>query len=122
MRLVRLSEGDLSRANDATCRPTPLATTNDLANGVVTAEVDIAAAGGSATLVAVFSQRDKASHNYGLLAIYGDANNRGTFATMFTNVSGDPLLVQVTQDWLNEFERVQWILRLSPRLRSLHGD
>lgn len=34
----------------------------------------------------------------------------------------DPLLAQVTQDWLNEFERVQWILRLSPRLRQAHGD
>jgi hypothetical protein len=37
-------------------------------------------------------------------------------------VTGDPLLVQVTQDWLNEFERVQWLLRLSPRLRQKHGD
>ncbi len=37
-------------------------------------------------------------------------------------VSGDPLLAQVTQDWLDEFERVQWILRLSPRLRQKHGD
>jgi len=36
--------------------------------------------------------------------------------------SGDPLLAQVTQDWLNEFERVQWLLRLSPRLRKIHGD
>jgi len=36
--------------------------------------------------------------------------------------AGDPLLVQVTQDWLNEFERVQWLLRLSPRLRQRHGD
>jgi hypothetical protein len=36
--------------------------------------------------------------------------------------SGDPLLAQVTQDWLNEFERVQWLLRLSPRLRQKHGD
>jgi len=35
---------------------------------------------------------------------------------------GDPLLVQVTADWLNEFERVQWLLRLSPRLRQVHGD
>jgi hypothetical protein len=35
---------------------------------------------------------------------------------------GDPLLAQVSQDWLNEFERVQWLLRLSPRLRQLHGD
>ncbi|MCI0378545.1 MAG: thioredoxin family protein [Gemmataceae bacterium] len=37
-------------------------------------------------------------------------------------VSNDPLLVQVTQDWLDEFERVQWLLRLSPRLRAMHGD
>jgi thiol-disulfide isomerase/thioredoxin len=36
--------------------------------------------------------------------------------------AGDPLLAQITQDWLNEFERVQWILRLSPRLRARHGD
>jgi hypothetical protein len=32
------------------------------------------------------------------------------------------LLEAVTQDWLNEFERVQWMLRVSPRLRQLHGD
>jgi len=32
------------------------------------------------------------------------------------------LLAAVTQDWLNEFERVQLILRTSPRLRQLHGD
>ncbi len=34
----------------------------------------------------------------------------------------DPLLVNVTQDWLNEFERAQWLLRLSSRLRQIHGD
>ncbi|HEY1379014.1 MAG TPA: thioredoxin family protein [Gemmataceae bacterium] len=36
--------------------------------------------------------------------------------------AGDPLLAAVTQDWLDEFERVQWILRLSPRLRQKHRD
>jgi len=36
--------------------------------------------------------------------------------------TGDPLLAQVTQDWLDQFERAQWILRLSPRLRAKHGD
>jgi Thioredoxin len=36
-------------------------------------------------------------------------------------VPGDSLAA-VTQDWLNEFERIQWLLRLSPRLRQLHGD
>ena len=28
----------------------------------------------------------------------------------------------VTADWLAEFERAQLILRLSPRLRAMHGD
>jgi hypothetical protein len=32
------------------------------------------------------------------------------------------LLEAVTQDWLNEFERVQLLLRISPRLRQIHGD
>jgi len=26
------------------------------------------------------------------------------------------------QEWLDEFERAQWVLRLSPRLRAKHGD
>jgi hypothetical protein len=32
------------------------------------------------------------------------------------------LIDAVTQDWLNEFERAQLILRLSSRLRQKHGD
>ena len=32
------------------------------------------------------------------------------------------LLDAVTQEWLNEFERIQLMLRLSSRLRQLHGD
>jgi hypothetical protein len=32
------------------------------------------------------------------------------------------LLDQVTQEWLNEFERIQLMLRLSGRLRKLHKD
>jgi thiol-disulfide isomerase/thioredoxin len=46
----------------------------------------------------------------------------GAMCPTGVNAPGDPLLVQVTQDWLNEFERVQWLLRLSPRLRQRHGD
>jgi thiol-disulfide isomerase/thioredoxin len=34
----------------------------------------------------------------------------------------DPTQRAVVQEWLNEFERVQWVLRLSPRLRGLHKD
>lgn len=33
----------------------------------------------------------------------------------------DPVAAAVS-DWLREFERAQWILRLSPRLRKLNGD
>lgn len=34
----------------------------------------------------------------------------------------DDLGTQVVQDWLNEFERMQWMLRTSSRLRTKHGD
>jgi len=35
---------------------------------------------------------------------------------------GSALLDAVTQDWLDEFERIQLILRTSARLRKMHGD
>ncbi|MCA8994341.1 MAG: thioredoxin family protein [Planctomycetaceae bacterium] len=34
----------------------------------------------------------------------------------------DSVTPAVIQDWLNEFERIQWMLRTSTRLRNLHGD
>lgn len=34
----------------------------------------------------------------------------------------DDLTTAVVQDWLNEFERIQWMLRTSGRLREKHGD
>ena len=39
-------------------------------------------------------------------------------------VAADPVSQQaaVVADWLREVERSQWVLRLSPRLRSLHSD
>src|SRR5438105_5265033 len=36
--------------------------------------------------------------------------------------AGSAELLGVVQDWLDEVERVQWVLRLSPPLRRLHGD
>lgn len=41
-----------------------------------------------------------------------------------TGIGGEDqaLLDQVVQEWLNEFERIQLMLRLSGRLRQLHGD
>ncbi len=35
---------------------------------------------------------------------------------------GEDYLAVVTQEWLNEIERVQLLLRLSRRLRAKHGD
>ena len=35
---------------------------------------------------------------------------------------GGDELAAVVQDWVDQFERVQWLLRTSPRLRQLHGD
>ncbi|MHC4880605.1 MAG: thioredoxin family protein [Planctomycetota bacterium] len=63
---------------------------------------------------------------------YGDrtlAKYRDMAATQLgsacpTGIGGadQSLLDQVTQEWLNEFERIQLMLRLSGRLRQLHGD
>lgn len=39
-----------------------------------------------------------------------------------SGIIGSGQLTGMTADWLREFERVQWILRLSPRLRRLHND
>lgn len=40
-----------------------------------------------------------------------------------TNMDGDLERQQlVMAEWLAEFERVQWMLRVSPRLRAKHGD
>lgn len=37
-------------------------------------------------------------------------------------IGKDPLIAQVTQDWVDEFERIQLMLRTSSRLRQKHGD
>jgi len=47
-----------------------------------------------------------------------------TGPTCPTGIGGQPqsILDAVTQDWLNEFERIHWLLRTSGRLRKLHND
>ena len=40
-----------------------------------------------------------------------------------TGISNETdVLAATTADWLAEFERLQWMLRLSPRLRQRHND
>jgi hypothetical protein len=66
--------------------------------------------------VARFGERTLAKYRQMIL------EQAGAFCPTGLTIPGDSLLSQVTQDWLNEFERVQWLLCLSRRLRDLHGD
>jgi thiol-disulfide isomerase/thioredoxin len=81
--------------------------------------------GGKRVPVAVFFSEDGFEVlRYGerTLAKYRDMIKTYGGESCPTGIGKDPLLVQITQEWLNEFERVQWILRSSARLRKLHGD
>ncbi len=61
---------------------------------------------------------DRTLSTYRRMAIdyLGDACPTGLVAPPAEN------LAAVAADWLAEFERAQLILRLSPRLRAMHGD
>ena len=61
---------------------------------------------------------DRTLHRYRAMAV------RQLGASCPTGIVGPDKeeLVQTLQDWLNEFERVQLMLRLSPRLRQKYGD
>jgi thiol-disulfide isomerase/thioredoxin len=57
------------------------------------------------------------------LSKYRDAVSNLSGAACSTGLVGESSLTErVVQDWLNEFERIQWMLRTSSRLRQLHGD
>jgi thiol-disulfide isomerase/thioredoxin len=68
--------------------------------------------GGDRVPVAVFFSEDGFE-----VARYGER----TLAA-YRRMIGEPSGGDVAADWLREFERVQWILKLSPRLRKLHGE
>ena len=72
------------------------------------------------------------SEDYFVCGRYGDrtlakyremiANQLGPACPSGIGGVDQTLLNEVTQDWINEFERIQWMLRLSPRLRSRYRD
>lgn len=72
------------------------------------------------------------SEDFAEVARYGDrtlsiyrqmaTDHLGPACPVGVQPPGDDLLRNVTQEWLNEVERVQLLLRLSPRLRGLYGD
>src|SRR5262245_46426069 len=83
--------------------------------------------GGNRVPVAVFFSEDGhevARYGERTLARYRQLVGQLTGEGCATGLvkADDPVQAQIVQDWLNEFERVQWTLRLSPRLRKLHGD
>lgn len=64
--------------------------------------------------VARYGERTLASYRKMVREVAGEVCGSG--------IVGADLLADISADWLREFERVQWILRLSPRLRKLHAD
>jgi thiol-disulfide isomerase/thioredoxin len=82
--------------------------------------------GNRVPVVAFFSEDGHEVARYGerTLSQYRMLAAKTVGASCSTEIvtAGDPLLAQITQDWLDEFERVQWILRLSARLRQKHND
>src|SRR5436309_14845705 len=82
--------------------------------------------GGNRVPVAVFFSEDGhevARYGERTLARYRQLVEQLTGESCATGLvkSADPVQVRIVQDWLDEFERVQWLLRLSPRRRRLHG-
>ena len=81
--------------------------------------------GGSRVPVVVFMSEDFAEcGRYGdrTLSRYRALAAECTGAACSTGVLDSAALNLVVSDWLREFERVQHMLRTSPRLRKLHGD
>ncbi len=83
--------------------------------------------GGNRVPVAVFFSEDGhevARYGERTLAKYRQLASQLVGESCATGLvkGNDPLQLQVVQDWLDEFERVQWMLRLSPRLRKIHND
>ena len=83
--------------------------------------------GGDRVPVALFLSED-----FELCGIFGDrtlsryralaAKQLGASCPIGLTPPGAQELTQTLQDWLNEFERIQLMLRISPRLRQKHGD
>jgi thiol-disulfide isomerase/thioredoxin len=91
------------------------------------AQEELQVNGGNRVPVAVFFSEDGFEvSRYGerTLARYRQMVEQLTGESCATGIvrGTDPVQAGVIQNWLDEFERVQWILRLSPRLRRKHGD
>ncbi|MFQ5890184.1 MAG: protease inhibitor I9 family protein [Gemmatimonadota bacterium] len=71
-------------------------------------EITGVASHGSGTLIAVFSQEDVGSHNYGIFAPYGSSTSRAGFVTQRDLGSGGPIAYwDPTNGWKSSGFRVQ---------------
>ncbi|MGL4423410.1 MAG: thioredoxin family protein [Gemmataceae bacterium] len=91
------------------------------------AQLELKINGGNRVPVAVFFSEDGHEvHRFGerTLTTYRKLLQQATGEVCGSGIvsEGDPHFAGIVQDWLDEIERVQIILRLSPRLRRLHGD
>ncbi len=85
---------------------------------------DLATCGGQRVPTVLFLSEDNhVCGRYGdrTLSKYRQMASTLTGAACATGY-GETLLETVTGEWLNEFERIQWMLRTSGRLREKHGD
>ncbi len=83
--------------------------------------------GGDRVPVVLFLAED-----HELCAVYGDrtlnryralaAKQLGISCPLGITAPDQSELAATLQDWINELERIQWMLRLSARLRQKHGD
>jgi hypothetical protein len=77
------------------------------------AQAELQINGGNRVPVAVFFSED--GHE---VARFGERT-----LSQYRKMAGETANAEgIVQEWLDVVERVQWILRLSPRLRRLHGD
>ena len=76
--------------------------------------------------VLFLSEDNQVCGRYGdrTLAKYRDMIAKQLGPSCPTGIGGEDqsMLDDVTAEWLGQFERIQWMLRLSGRLRELHGD
>lgn len=82
--------------------------------------------GGRVPVVVFLSEDMKECGRYGdrTLARYRKMGSELLGAACPTGIGGAAAteIAEVTADWLREFERIQLMLRTSPRLRQKHGD
>ena len=97
---------------------------SSLASPASAADTSLTINGGQRVPVVVFLSED----DY-LCGIFGD-RTLAKYRTMAAGIDSDsashadqrPLIEQATDEWLNEFERMQLMMRTSGRLRQIHGD